>query len=62
MLAERERVLSNNYAAASPLVIKRIRKVYESGKVAVRDVTLAIEVGTIVNRSDGLLTPCLVYK
>ncbi|KAI9592525.1 hypothetical protein BDF19DRAFT_211325 [Syncephalis fuscata] len=51
--AERDRVLNNRHPAASPLVTKHIRKVYGNGKVAVKDVTLAIEPNLVF----GLLGP-----
>ncbi|RKP06539.1 P-loop containing nucleoside triphosphate hydrolase protein, partial [Thamnocephalis sphaerospora] len=51
--AERQRVLSNQHPAASPLILKRMRKVYTNGKLAVKDVTFAIESGVVF----GLLGP-----
>ncbi|CAG8563001.1 1690_t:CDS:2 [Ambispora leptoticha] len=51
--AERTRVLENRYPADSPLVMKRMRKVYNSGKLAVKDVTFAVEKSLIF----GLLGP-----
>ncbi|PVU96703.1 hypothetical protein BB561_001027 [Smittium simulii] len=50
--AERDRVL-NNELKHSPLVLRRVRKVYNSGKVAVKDVTFSVEKDTIF----GLLGP-----
>ncbi len=56
--AERERVLNSQYDRASPLIMKGMRKVYESRKeappkIAVKDVTLAVENGLVF----GLLGP-----
>lgn len=51
---ERERVLRGDYMYNSPLVMKRMRKVYGAGnKLAVKDVTLAVEPNIIF----GLLGP-----
>jgi ABC-type multidrug transport system fused ATPase/permease subunit len=55
---ERARVLNAQYNRASPLVMKGMRKVYESRqgakpKIAVKDVTLAVENGLVF----GLLGP-----
>lgn len=56
--AERDRVDSNQHASDSPLVLSHLRKVYPprgglGPKVAVRDVTLAVEEGVVL----GLLGP-----
>ncbi|OMJ19519.1 ABC transporter A family member 9 [Smittium culicis] len=51
--AERNRTLQNQFPQDNPLVLRRVRKVYPSGKIAVKDVTLSIEKGTIF----GLLGP-----
>ncbi|CAG8495571.1 10808_t:CDS:2 [Ambispora gerdemannii] len=51
--AERARVLDNRYPVDSPLVMKRMRKAYNSGKLAVKDVTFAVEKSLIF----GLLGP-----
>ncbi|RUP48908.1 hypothetical protein BC936DRAFT_143659 [Jimgerdemannia flammicorona] len=52
--AERERVLNEEHPYDSPLVMKRMRKVYGAGnKLAVKDVTLAVEPNIIF----GLLGP-----
>lgn len=56
--AERERVLSNSFDPKSPLIMKRMRKVYGGRgglgpKLAVKDVTFAVEEGLIF----GLLGP-----
>ncbi|OMJ23956.1 ABC transporter A family member 9, partial [Smittium culicis] len=51
---ERQRVLSNSYSLIDHnLVLNSVRKVYPSGKIAVKDVSVAIETGTIF----GLLGP-----
>ncbi|CAG8546687.1 16969_t:CDS:10 [Funneliformis caledonium] len=50
---ERRRVLENRYDKDSPLVVKRMRKVYPSGKLAVKDVTLSVDKNLIF----GLLGP-----
>jgi len=50
---ERRRVLENEFLLDSPLVLKRIRKGYPNGKLAVKDVTFAVESNTIF----GLLGP-----
>ncbi|PVU98819.1 hypothetical protein BB559_001273 [Furculomyces boomerangus] len=50
---ERSRILENRFDKSSPLILRRVRKVYPSGKLAVRDVTFAIEKGAIF----GLLGP-----
>jgi len=44
---ERRRVLENEFLLDSPLVLKRIRKGYPNGKLAVKDVTFAVESNTI---------------
>lgn len=41
--AEFNRVLNSNYEADSPLVIQGLRKIYDSGKVAVHGLWLAVE-------------------
>ncbi|KAG9307569.1 hypothetical protein G9A89_023134 [Geosiphon pyriformis] len=51
--AERARVLENRYPKDSPLVMKRMRKIYGNGKLAVKDVTFAVEKSLIF----GLLGP-----
>ncbi|SRR6266498_3954813 len=51
--AERYRVMENRYPPDSPLVLKRMRKEYSSGKLAVKDVTFAVEKDMIF----GLLGP-----
>ncbi|CAG8488376.1 3725_t:CDS:2 [Paraglomus occultum] len=51
--AERARVLENKYPPNSPLVMKRMRKVYGNGKLAVKDITFAVEKDLIF----GLLGP-----
>jgi ATPase subunit of ABC transporter with duplicated ATPase domains len=51
--AERERVMGDRYPADSPLVMKRMRKMYGSDKLAVKDVTFAVEKDIIF----GLLGP-----
>ncbi|CAG8641009.1 16181_t:CDS:2 [Dentiscutata erythropus] len=50
---ERKRVLGNNYDPDSPLVMKHMRKVYPNGKLAVKDVTFAVDRNVIF----GLLGP-----
>ncbi|PVU86199.1 hypothetical protein BB561_006788 [Smittium simulii] len=50
---ERRRVLNGENIDNSPLVLRRVRKVYDSGKVAVKDVTFAVDRGNIL----GLLGP-----
>ncbi|CAG8698021.1 10354_t:CDS:2, partial [Dentiscutata heterogama] len=50
---ERKRVLGNNYDIDSPLVMKHMRKIYPSGKLAVKDVTFAVDRNVIF----GLLGP-----
>ncbi|CAG8754990.1 25011_t:CDS:2 [Gigaspora margarita] len=50
---ERKRVLENKYDPDSPLVMKRMRKVYSNGKLAVKDVTFAVDKNIIF----GLLGP-----
>ncbi|RIA88469.1 hypothetical protein C1645_826331 [Glomus cerebriforme] len=50
---ERKRVLENRYDKDSPLVVKRMRKIYPSGKLAVKDVTLSVDKNLIF----GLLGP-----
>ncbi|PVU87965.1 hypothetical protein BB561_006096 [Smittium simulii] len=50
--AERNRVL-NHELKHSPLILRRVRKVYNSGKVAVKDVTFSVEKDMIF----GLLGP-----
>jgi hypothetical protein len=48
---ERERILGNDFDPFSPLVVKRFHKVYKrsglSPKVAVKDITIGIDEGTI---------------
>ncbi|PVV01248.1 hypothetical protein BB560_004343 [Smittium megazygosporum] len=51
--AERNRVLQNFESKDSPLILKRVRKDFGSGKVAVKDVTFSVNRGTIF----GLLGP-----
>ncbi|PVU88448.1 hypothetical protein BB560_006371 [Smittium megazygosporum] len=51
--AERNRVLENSTSEDSPLILKRVRKDFGSGKVAVKDVTFSVNRGTIF----GLLGP-----
>ncbi|OLY81822.1 ABC transporter A family member 7 [Smittium mucronatum] len=51
--AERNLVLSNDLSQSHPLVLSGLRKVYTSGKVAVKDISIAIERGSIF----GLLGP-----
>ncbi|KAI8051265.1 hypothetical protein BDF22DRAFT_692827 [Syncephalis plumigaleata] len=51
--AERDRVLKNEYSQLAPVVVKHMRKVYPNGKVAVKDITMAIE----PNQVFGLLGP-----
>ncbi|CAG8542671.1 8781_t:CDS:2 [Paraglomus brasilianum] len=41
--AERARVLENKYPPNSPLVMERMRKVYGNDKLAVKDITIAVE-------------------
>ncbi|GBB91646.1 hypothetical protein RclHR1_01900011 [Rhizophagus clarus] len=50
---ERKRVLENRYDKVSPLVVKRMRKIYPNGKSAVKDVTLSVDKNIIF----GLLGP-----
>ncbi|CAG8580036.1 3827_t:CDS:2, partial [Racocetra persica] len=50
---ERKKVLGNNYDPDSPLVMKRMRKVYPNGKLAVKEVTFAVDTNIIF----GLLGP-----
>ena len=50
---ERHRVLENEFLLDFPLVLKRICKGYPNGKLAVKDVTFAVESNTIF----GLLGP-----
>jgi hypothetical protein len=50
---ERKRVLENRYDKDSPLVVKSMRKIYPSGKLAVKDVTLSVDKNIIF----GLLGP-----
>ncbi|CAG8617679.1 2939_t:CDS:2, partial [Racocetra fulgida] len=50
---ERKKVLGNNYDPDSPLVMKRMRKVYPNGKLAVKEVTFAVDRNIIF----GLLGP-----
>ncbi|CAG8709936.1 14386_t:CDS:2, partial [Cetraspora pellucida] len=50
---ERKRVLENNYDPDSPLVMKRMRKIYPNGKLAVKEVTFAVDRNIIF----GLLGP-----
>ncbi|CAG8491768.1 7977_t:CDS:10 [Scutellospora calospora] len=50
---ERKRVLENNYDIDSPLVMKHMRKVYPNGKLAVKDITFAVDRNIIF----GLLGP-----
>ncbi|RHZ90058.1 hypothetical protein Glove_8g107 [Diversispora epigaea] len=50
---ERQRVLEDAYDPDSPLIIKRMRKAYPSGKLAVKDVTFAVDRNIIF----GLLGP-----
>ena len=50
---ERRRVLENRYNKDYPLIVKRMRKVYPSGKLAVKDVTLSVDKNLIL----GLLGP-----
>ncbi|CAG8636281.1 17603_t:CDS:2 [Acaulospora morrowiae] len=50
---ERRRVIESAYDPESPLVMKRMRKVYPSGKLAVKDVTFAVDKNIIF----GLLGP-----
>ncbi|CAG8568180.1 5409_t:CDS:10 [Diversispora eburnea] len=50
---ERQRVLEDAYDPDSPLIIKRMRKAYSSGKLAVKDVTFAVDRNIIF----GLLGP-----
>jgi ABC-type glutathione transport system ATPase component len=50
---ERKRVLENKYDKDSPLVVRRMRKIYPSGKLAVKDVTLSVDKNLIF----GLLGP-----
>ncbi|CAG8552654.1 4879_t:CDS:2 [Paraglomus occultum] len=50
---ERRRVLENQFLLDSPLVLKRIRKEYPNGKLAVKDVTFAVESNMVF----GLLGP-----
>ncbi|CAI2173390.1 3335_t:CDS:2 [Funneliformis geosporum] len=50
---ERRRVLENRCNKDSPLIVKRMRKVYPSGKLAVKDVTLSVDKNLIF----GLLGP-----
>jgi ABC-type multidrug transport system ATPase subunit len=52
VLAERKRVLDSQYPPDAPLVMKRMNKAY-GGKVAVKDVTLAVESDVVF----GLLGP-----
>jgi len=42
--AERERVYNNEFPTECPIVIKDMRKVYPNGKLAVKSVSLAIDV------------------
>ena len=51
--AERKRVMAGIDLEGAPLVIKRLRKEYPGGKVAVKDITLALERNFIF----GLLGP-----
>ncbi|OMJ16749.1 ABC transporter A family member 7 [Smittium culicis] len=51
--AERNRVILTGISNTDTLILNRLRKVYSSGKAAVKDVTLSIESGTIF----GLLGP-----
>ena len=50
---ERKRVDSNEHDPQSPLIVKHMRKVYPNGKVAVQDVTFAVNNNSIF----GLLGP-----
>ncbi|OMH83778.1 ABC transporter A family member 8 [Zancudomyces culisetae] len=50
---ERERVMNGEYTKDTPLVFKGLRKIYPTGKLAVKDVTLAVDKGQIF----GLLGP-----
>jgi ABC-type multidrug transport system ATPase subunit/diacylglycerol kinase len=50
---ERSRVLNNQYPPDAPLVMKNMRKLYNPTKIAVKDVTLAVENNSIF----GLLGP-----
>ncbi|RIA92292.1 P-loop containing nucleoside triphosphate hydrolase protein [Glomus cerebriforme] len=50
---ERKRVLENRYDKDSPLVMKHMRKIYPTGKLAVKNVTLSIDKNLIF----GLLGP-----
>jgi hypothetical protein len=49
--AERNRILKNEFDPLSPLVVKRFHKVYKRAglppKMAVKDITLGIDEGTI---------------
>ncbi|OLY81216.1 ABC transporter A family member 9 [Smittium mucronatum] len=51
--AERNRVLNDQFSHDNPLILRRVRKVYPGGKIAVKDVTMTVEKGTIF----GLLGP-----
>ncbi|OLY82583.1 ABC transporter A family member 9 [Smittium mucronatum] len=51
--AERNRVLNDQFSHDNPLILRRVRKVYPGGKIAVKDVTMTIDKGTIF----GLLGP-----
>ncbi|KAJ3140474.1 hypothetical protein HK101_003473 [Irineochytrium annulatum] len=56
VISERHRVLSNLHPPSAPLIMKHMKKRYNSGphaKWAVKDVTLAVETGVVL----GLLGP-----
>ncbi|KAK3828786.1 MAG: hypothetical protein J3Q66DRAFT_307161 [Benniella sp.] len=50
---ERARVLHDEFSSDSPLVMKNMRKIYPNGKLAVKNVTFAVDKDTIF----GLLGP-----
>eukprot|EP00835_Amoeboradix_gromovi_P001724 NODE_85_length_22318_cov_0.288492.p2 type:complete len:698 gc:universal NODE_85_length_22318_cov_0.288492:12104-10011(-) len=53
VLDERARIDSNKHDPESPLIVKHMRKVYPNGKLAVKDVTFAVDNNSIF----GLLGP-----
>ncbi|OMH81975.1 ABC transporter A family member 9 [Zancudomyces culisetae] len=50
---ERSRIIDGKYPRDSPLILRRVRKVYPGGKLAVKDISFAISKGDIF----GLLGP-----